>query len=99
MSTRPISINDEPRVATRIRRDQFRRIRSIIDANRAFPIIALGLVRDYAKGVSDIATVRFDNEENPQFIIVRTREKDDIGPTIYQYRLFLPTPVETPTLY
>lgn len=97
--SRPISINDEPRVATRIRRDQFRRIRSIIDANRAFPVIALGLVRDYAKGISDIATVRFDNEENPQFIIVRTHFKDDIGPTIYQYRLTIDPVVETPTLY
>jgi hypothetical protein len=97
MSARPFSLNDESPVAVRIRRDQFRRIRSIVDANRQFPQIALGLVRDYAKGVSDIQLVKFDNEEHPTNIIVYTRSTQDLHSTEYHYRLQLPHPVETPT--
>jgi hypothetical protein len=98
MSARPISINDEVPVPIRIRRDQFRRIRSIIEANRQFPQIALGLVRDYAKGVSDISLIKFDNEENPTEICVYTRSTRDMHSTEYHYRLQIPAPIETPTL-
>jgi len=98
MSTRPQSVNDEIPVAKRIRRDQFRRISGIIDVNRNFPLIALGLVRDYCKGITDVRSVSFDDPENPTEIIVFTHPNSSIGGTEYHYNLKATIKLETPTL-
>lgn len=98
MSTRPQSVNDETPIAKRIRRDQFRRISQIIDVNRAFPLIALGLVRDYCKGIGDVQTVQFDSTESPQEIIVRTHPDQTIGGTQYHFRINRIGLIEVPTL-
>ena len=95
MSTRPHSLNDIEEPITKIRRDQFKKIRGIIDINREFPTVALGLIRDYVKNSSArdvVKAVNFDNDEKPTHIIVWTQD------TQYHYRLTLPKPIETPTL-
>jgi len=95
MSTRPFSINDIEVPITKIRRDQYKKILEIIRTNAEFPIIALGLVRDYVKNSSArnvVQAVNFDNNENPTEIIVWTPD------TQYYYRLTQPKPIETPTL-
>ena len=95
MSTRPFSINDVEVPITKIRRDQYKKILEIIRTNAEFPIIALGLVRDYVKNSSArnvVQAVNFDNNENPTEIIVWTPD------TQYYYRLTQPKPIETPTL-
>lgn len=94
MSNKPHSINDLPVASTKIRKDQFRRIRGIIDANRQFPTIALGLVRDYCKGINEVASVQ---EENG-IIYVFTKNQAEINGTVYEFRLVLPKRVETPTI-
>ena len=98
MSTRPQSVNDETPIAKRIRRDQFRRISQIIDVNREFPLIALGLVRDYCKGITDVHSISFDNSESPKEIIVRTHPDQTMGGTQYHYRLNKVLKLEIPTL-
>ncbi len=98
MSSRPVTINDLPLVAKRIRKDQFRRIQGIIDANQKFPIIALGLVRDYCKGIEDVAAVTFDDQDSPENIIVHTKAQDSIGGTQYYFGLKPHPSIETPTL-
>jgi hypothetical protein len=98
MSTKPQSVNDETPIAKRIRRDQFKRVKGIIDANRSFPIIALGLVRDYFKGNSDIRSIYFDNPDSPKEIIVSTHSNKGIGGTEYHYSIQRPIRLETPTL-
>jgi hypothetical protein len=98
MSTRPQSLNDEMPIAKRIRRDQFRRVGSIIDANCQFPIIALGLVRDYFKGNPDIRAIYFDDQENPKTIIVHTAASGGLEGTEYHYALKKDQRLETPTL-
>ena len=98
MSTRPQSVNDETPIAKRIRRDQFRRISQIIDVNREFPLIALGLVRDYCKGITDVLSVSFDNPESPKEIIVRTNPDQTMGGTQYHYRINKVSLIEVPTL-
>ena len=99
MSARPQSANDEVPVSKRIRRDQFKRISSIIDANSQFPIIALGLVRDYLKGNPDIRTIHFDDENHPNEIIVYTIPNNGIGGTEYHFKIRKPILLETPTLH
>lgn len=58
MSTRPHSLNDEVDPITKIRRDQQKKITGIISANAQFPIVALGLVRDYIKNCSASRVVK-----------------------------------------
>ncbi len=79
MSTRPQSVNDEMPVAKRIRRDQFKRVKAIVDTNSRFPQIALGLVRDYLKGNPDIRSVYFDNTDSPTEIIIHTANNQTLG--------------------
>jgi hypothetical protein len=98
MSSRPVTLNDQPLVAKRIRKDQFRRIQGIIDANIKFPLIALGLVRDYCKGIEEVAAITFDNSINPENIIVYTKTQDSIGGTEYYFGLKSTFLIETPTL-
>jgi hypothetical protein len=83
---RPISLNDEVPVTHKIRRDQHKKIKGIVDTNAKFPIVALGLVRDLVKNTSMrevVSAVGFsDNEgrpishdttETPKSITVYTR--------------------------
>ena len=98
MSSRPVSLNDQPIIAKRIRKDQFRRITGIIDANITVPIIALGLVRDYCKGIEDVAAVTFDVSDSPESIIVHTKPQESIGGTQYYFTLLQRPSIETPTL-
>jgi hypothetical protein len=98
MSARPQSVNDEMPIARRIRRDQFKRIKTIVDVNSKFPVIALGLVRDYLKGNPDIRSIYFDNPEAPTEIIVGTVSNNGLGGTEYHYRLSKPLRLESPSL-
>jgi hypothetical protein len=63
---RPISLNDEVPVTHKIRRDQHKKIKGIVDTNSKFPIVALGLVRDLIKTTSMrevVAAVGFSDSE------------------------------------
>ena len=52
MSTRPHSLNDIEEVILKIRRDQHKKINAIVKNNAKFPLVAIGLVRDYVKNSS-----------------------------------------------
>jgi hypothetical protein len=63
MGTRPHSLNDIETPITKIRRDQHKRINTIVKDNAKFPIVAIGLVRDYIKNSSAsqvVSAVTFD---------------------------------------
>jgi hypothetical protein len=95
MSSRPYSLNDIEVPTTKIRRDQYKKILEIVRTNIEFPIIALGLIRDYVKNSSArdvVKAVNFDNNEKPTQIQVWTPD------TQYHFRLTLPRKLETPTL-
>jgi hypothetical protein len=64
---RPISLNDEVPVTHKIRRDQHKKIKGIVDTNSKFPIVALGLVRDLVKNTSMrevVSAVGFSDSEH-----------------------------------
>ena len=92
MSSRPHSLNDVEIPVLKIRRDQFKKIKGIVELNAKFPLVALGLVRDYCKGIENVIKVRFDNEQNPQWIIVHTPD------TGYHFKFVPFRKLETPTL-
>jgi hypothetical protein len=64
----------------------------MVKANAENPLIALGLVRDYCKGMAKVGKVRFDNVNSPKEIIVHTE-----GSTYY-FRLQNTLQIEAPTL-
>lgn len=111
MSGKVISLNDEMPQTFKIRRDQHKRIKDIVDTNNKFPIVALGLVRDYVKNCSAssvVAAVNFgedygsDPTSNPKHIVVHTiesgrRSAESLG-TTYYFRLNPEPKIEAPTL-
>ena len=90
---RPISVNDQSFELTKIRRDQRRKISAIIQSHSKIPTIAIGLVKDYCKHIESVLAVRFDDEDNPKYIRVITRD------TSYEYKLILDEIISAPTLY
>ena len=101
MGTRPHSLNDIEEPILKIRRDQHKRINTIVKDNAKFPLVAIGLVRDYIKNSSAsqvVKVVTFDREYQhdksltPQSIVVHTPH------TSYEFSFKLPTKLETPTL-
>lgn len=101
MSTRPHSLNDIEETITKIRRDQHKRINQIVKDNGKFPMVAIGLVRDYVKGSSAsqvVKAVTYDMDyqlgktTEPAGIIVHTPH------TAYEFAFKTPTKLETPTL-
>jgi hypothetical protein len=101
MSTRPHSLNDIEEPILKIRRDQHKRINTIVKDNAKFPIVAIGLVRDYIKNSSAsqvVKAVTFDKSfqhketETPTSIVVHTPH------TSYEFQFKLHTKLETPTL-
>ena len=97
MSFGPVqSLNSEPVEIPKIRRDQHKRIATMVRANAKFPTIALGLVRDYTKGVEHLQSVQHDEEEK----CIKLYLKNDYSKmiTIYQFSLEAPLLLETPTL-
>ena len=101
MSTRPHSLNDIEEAILKIRRDQHKRINSIVKDNAKFPPVWIGLVRDYIKNSSAsqvVKAVTFDmeyqlgNSKEPKSIVVHTPH------TQYEFRFQLPTKLEIPTL-
>jgi hypothetical protein len=101
MSTRPHSLNDIEIPITKIRRDQHKRINTIVKDNSKHPIIALGLVRDYVKNSSAsqvVLKVTFDmnyqleKTTEPEAIVVHTTH------TVYEFSLKRPIKLEIPTL-
>lgn len=109
MSGKVISLNDETPQTFKIRRDQHKRIKDIVDTNSKFPIVALGLVRDYVKNCSAssvVAAVNFGEDDrnslNPKHIVVHTIESgrgsaESLG-TTYFFRLNPEPKIEAPTL-
>jgi hypothetical protein len=104
-STRPHSLNDEAPASSTIRRDQYKRIKGIIDVHRNRPILARDLVRDYCKGVDRVKSVfLFPDEVNP----VELRVISEGNPaesmstqhlsTWYTFPFAKPEIVEPPTL-
>jgi hypothetical protein len=89
MSARPQSVNDETPAAPRLRKDQRRRINEIVRQNREFPLVAIGLVRDFTKTYEGVKTA-FDNDVTPTQILVTYNDTDARMLTQYQYSL-LPT--------
>ena len=101
MSTRPHSLNDIEEPILKIRRDQHKRINTIVKDNAKFPLVAIGLVRDYVKNSSAsqvVKAVTFDiqyqhgNTKEPISIMVHTPH------TAYDFRFKLPQKLEIPTL-
>ena len=101
MSTRPHSLNDIEEVILKIRRDQHKKINAIVKNNAKFPLVAIGLVRDYVKNSSAsqvVKVITFDMEyqlgksKEPKSIVVNTPH------TSYEFRFELPKKLEIPTL-
>ena len=101
MSTRPHSLNDIEEPITKIRRDQHKRINTIVKDNAKFPLVCIGLVRDYIKNSSAsqvVKTVTFDMEyqhgniKEPESIVVHTTH------TRYEFSLKRSIKLEIPTL-
>ena len=95
---RVISLNDEVVETPKIRRDQQRKIQNIVRTNGEFPLVALGLVRDYTKGLEQVRNVQFDDEVNPTLIKVTLKSDSSRMYTIYTYKLLAPILLESPTL-
>jgi len=101
MSTRPHSLNDIEEPILKIRRDQHKRINQIVKDNGKFPLVAIGLVRDYIKNSSAsqvVKAVTFDRafqhgeSQEPKTILVHTPH------TTYEFTFKFHTKLETPTL-
>lgn len=97
MSFGPVqSVNNEPVEIPKIRRDQHKRIANMVRTNGNQPIIALGLVRDYTKGIEHLKSVQLDEVEK----CIRVILKNDYSKMVteYQFSLEAPLILETPTL-
>lgn len=92
------SLNDKEINPIRIRRDQFKRLQRVVRDNAEFPIIALGLVKDYAKGRPEIAAVTFDNPDNPTAIWLYTQPNDLLDGTRYEFTFKRAEILPVPTL-
>jgi len=93
-----ISLNDEAIESPKIRRDQWRKCQNIIRANSQFPIVALGLVRDYAKRFQFVKSILLDSEENPTEVQMVLKSDQSKMSMMYTWKLQAPTLLETPTL-
>ena len=93
-----ISLNDEVVSHPRIRRDQYRKISNIVRTNCEFPIIALGLVRDYAKNIDDVRSIQLDSVENPTAVKLIMFNTYSRMFTEYLFNLEAPLLLESPTL-
>jgi hypothetical protein len=105
MSGKVISLNDEQPSVTKIRRDQHKKIQDIVTTNAKFPIVALGLVRDYIKNCSAsqvVKAVTFSQEAEPKHIIVHTigsgQTQADILGTQYYFQIQKESRISAPTL-
>jgi|LakMenE18May11ns_1017448.scaffolds.fasta_scaffold8762959_1 hypothetical protein len=105
MSARPHSLNDELPSNPSIRRDQYKRIKGIVDIHRERPILIKDLVRDYCKGVDKVKSVfLFPDEVNPVELRVISEGSDidsmstQILQTIYIFPFAVPEIVEPPVL-
>jgi len=105
MSGKVISLNDEIPSVTKIRRDQHKKIQDIVTANAKFPIVALGLVRDYIKNCSAsqvVKAVSFSQEAEPKHIIVHTigagSQGADVLGTQYYFQIQKESKILAPTL-
>lgn len=90
MSSRPHSLNEVEEPIQKIRRDQFKKIKLIVDTNAKFPLVAIGLVKDYCKGIESVRAVNFTDDEKE----IRVWTKD----TTYFFNLKPNRILETPTL-
>jgi hypothetical protein len=107
MSTRPHSLNDELPSNPNIRRDQYKRIKGIVDIHRDRPQLAFDLVRDYCKGIDKVKTcLLFPNsaDEAPTEIRVIAEGSatesmsTQVLQTIYTFSFTRPEIVEPPQL-
>ena len=105
MSARPHSLNDELPSNPSIRRDQYKRIKGIVDIHRERPILVKDLVRDYCKGVDKVKTVfLFPDEISPVELRVVAEGSafesmaTQILQTIYTFPFAKPEVVEPPVL-
>lgn len=89
---RPESVNDEVPVINRLRKDQYFKIKGIIQNNAKEPVIALGLVRDLCKGYEAVKAIVFDETNGQQSIRLSTME------TSYFFKLKPAFKVEVPKL-
>lgn len=89
---RPESVNDEVPVTNRLRKDQYFKIKQIVQNNAKEPIIAIGLVRDLCKSYPAVKAVVFDETNGQKSIRVSTME------TSYFCKLRPATKVESPKL-
>lgn len=89
---RPESVNDEVPVTNRLRKDQYFKIKQLVQNNAKEPIIAIGLVRDLCKGYPAVKAVVFDETGGQKTIRVSTME------TSYFCKLRPTTKIEAPKL-
>jgi hypothetical protein len=93
---RPVSLNDEVIEIPKIRRDQRKRCSNIVRANAEYPIIALGLVRDYLKNCEGFRSAQITDDQSQ--IIAYFYSPSSKMTTQYSFDLVNPTILETPTL-
>lgn len=93
-----ISLNDEVIAHPHIRRDQYRKISVMAKTNGEFPLIALGLVRDYTKNIADIRSIQLEPKENPTHISLILKSEYSKMHTEYLFALTSPILLESPTL-
>jgi hypothetical protein len=107
MSARPHSLNDELPSNPNIRRDQYKRIKGIMDIHRDRPQLAFDLIRDYCKGVDKVKTVFLfpaGSDETPTEIRVVSEGSayesmaTQVLQTIYTFPFAKPEIVEPPVL-
>jgi hypothetical protein len=111
---RPESINDHIPATAKIRRDQHKKIKGIVDTNAKFPTVALGLVRDLVKTTSMrevVTSIGYSNKAheplphdtaNPHYITVYTKgsysPSTDSIGTVYHFSLHPDQKFTAPTL-
>jgi hypothetical protein len=93
---RPVSLNDEVIEIPKIRRDQRKRCSNIVRTNADYPIIALGLVRDYLKTCEGFKSAQITEDQTQ--ILAWFYSPNSKMTTQYSFDLVKTPIIETPTM-
>ena len=89
------SLQIEHSPTPKIRRDQYKRISSIVRINSQFPEVALGLVRDYIKHAPDVKAILLSDDKTYIRVIMKNDHRLEAE---YQFNMIPQILLETPTL-
>ncbi len=89
------SLNGEHSATPKIRRDQYKRISTMVRTNANFPEVAIGLVRDYIKHAPDVVAILFTEDRTAIRVCLRNLENLQAE---YQFNLIPQIRLESPTL-